>query len=140
MRESRFFQNCGTFCFNLYWKYHNFERNETRTTVFLKWTDFRKTPVSNSSFFQTQLWFIYSRVDQLESAFIQKLYRSSFERCQPTSCSLRQVNEKVIRCLSRLILMSWWGFFYRMRSFVARILMRNSRIAHCSVSSYLSIV
>ena len=26
--------------FDLYWKYHNFERNEIRATVFLKWTDF----------------------------------------------------------------------------------------------------
>ena len=40
LRESRFFQNCGTFCFDLYSKYHNFERNEIRATVFLKWTDF----------------------------------------------------------------------------------------------------
>ena len=40
MRESHFFQNCGTFCFDLYWKYHNFERNKIRATVFLKWTDF----------------------------------------------------------------------------------------------------
>ena len=41
MRESHFFQNCGTFCFDLYWKYHNFERNEIRATAFVKWTDFR---------------------------------------------------------------------------------------------------
>ena len=40
MHESKFFKNCGTFCFDLYWKYHNFERNEIRATVFLKWTDF----------------------------------------------------------------------------------------------------
>ena len=26
--------------FDLYWKYHNFERNEDCATVFLKWTDF----------------------------------------------------------------------------------------------------
>ena len=38
--ESRFFQNCSTFCFDLYWKHHNFERNEIRKTVFLKWMDF----------------------------------------------------------------------------------------------------
>ena len=41
MRESRFFQNCGTFNTNQNKKYHNFERNEIRATVFLKWTDFR---------------------------------------------------------------------------------------------------
>ena len=41
MRESRFFQNCGTFNTNQNKKYHNFERNENRATVFLKWTDFR---------------------------------------------------------------------------------------------------
>ena len=35
MRDSRFFQNCGIFCFDLYWEYHNFERNEIRATVFL---------------------------------------------------------------------------------------------------------
>ena len=29
MPESRFFQNCGTFCFDLYWKYHNFERTSS---------------------------------------------------------------------------------------------------------------
>ena len=40
MHESCFFQNCGTFCFYLYWKYHNFEQNEIRATGFLKWTDF----------------------------------------------------------------------------------------------------
>ena len=28
------------FCYDLYWKYHNFERNEDCATVFLKWTDF----------------------------------------------------------------------------------------------------
>ena len=39
MHESRFFQNRGTFCFDLYWKYHNFERNEICTTVFLKRTN-----------------------------------------------------------------------------------------------------
>ena len=42
MHESRFFQNYGTFCFDLYWKYHNFERFEIHATVFLKWTDFSK--------------------------------------------------------------------------------------------------
>ena len=41
LRESRFFQNCGTFCFDLYWKYHNFERNKIHVTVFLRWTDFK---------------------------------------------------------------------------------------------------
>ena len=41
MHESQFFQNCGTFCFGSYWKYHNFERIEIRATVFLKWTYFR---------------------------------------------------------------------------------------------------
>ena len=40
MRKFRFFQNCGTFNTNQNKKYHNFERNEIRTTVFLKWTDF----------------------------------------------------------------------------------------------------
>ena len=42
MRESRFFQNCGAFCFDLYWKYHDFEWNEIRATVFIKWMDFAK--------------------------------------------------------------------------------------------------
>ena len=37
MRESQLFQNC----FDFYWKYHNFERNEIRATGFLKWTDFK---------------------------------------------------------------------------------------------------
>ena len=27
------------FCFDLYWKYHNFERIDIRATVFLKWMD-----------------------------------------------------------------------------------------------------
>ena len=51
MRDPHFFQNCGTFQYNISWlcfdvswccieKYHNFERNEDRATVFLKWTDF----------------------------------------------------------------------------------------------------
>ena len=40
LRESRFFQNCGTFNTNPNKKYHNFERNEIRGTGFLKWTDF----------------------------------------------------------------------------------------------------
>ena len=42
LRKSSFFQNCGTFCFDLFWKYHNFERNEIRATGFLKWRDFRE--------------------------------------------------------------------------------------------------
>ena len=60
MRESRFFQNCGTFCFDLYWKYHNFERNEVRATVFLKWTDFSsmlkttKAILGHAFFFSTK--------------------------------------------------------------------------------------
>ena len=33
MRESRFFQNCGTFCFDLCWKYHNYERIEICATA-----------------------------------------------------------------------------------------------------------
>ena len=33
---------CGTFNTNQNKKYHNFERNEIRTTVFLKWKDFKK--------------------------------------------------------------------------------------------------
>ena len=51
MHYPHFFQNCGHFqyniswlCFDLSWWYiendHNFERNEDRATVFLKWTDF----------------------------------------------------------------------------------------------------
>ena len=40
LRESRFFQNYGTFNTNQNKKYHNFERNEIRAAVFLKWTDF----------------------------------------------------------------------------------------------------
>ena len=36
VRESRFFQNCGTFNTNQNKKYHNFERIEIRATVFLK--------------------------------------------------------------------------------------------------------
>ena len=31
------------FCFDLHWKYHNFERNKISATVFLKWMDFRET-------------------------------------------------------------------------------------------------
>ena len=52
MRDTHFFQNCGSFQYNISrhpnkvsWccieNYHNFERNEYRATVFLKWTDFR---------------------------------------------------------------------------------------------------
>ena len=42
MRNSHFFQNCGTCCCCCcIEKYQNFERNEDRATVFLKWTDFR---------------------------------------------------------------------------------------------------
>ena len=40
LRESRFFQNCGTFNTNQNKKYHNFERNEIRAIVFSKWADF----------------------------------------------------------------------------------------------------
>ena len=51
LHDPHFFQNCGTFQYNISWlcfdvswccieKYHNFERNEDRTTVILKWTDF----------------------------------------------------------------------------------------------------
>ena len=40
MRECSFFPNCGTFCFDFYWKYHNYERKRICATVFLKWTDF----------------------------------------------------------------------------------------------------
>ena len=45
MRESRFFKSCGTFCFDLYWKYHNFERIEIRATVFLKQTNFSEPKI-----------------------------------------------------------------------------------------------
>ena len=38
MRKSSFFHNCATFCFDFYWKYHNFERNKICASV--KWTDF----------------------------------------------------------------------------------------------------
>ena len=41
MRESHFFQNCGTFCFFFYWKYHNFKRYAFRACVFLQCTAFR---------------------------------------------------------------------------------------------------
>ena len=40
LRESSFFQNCGTFNTNQNKKYHNFNRNKISTTVFLKWLDF----------------------------------------------------------------------------------------------------
>ena len=39
--KSWFFQNCGTFCFNLNWKYHHFRRIEIFATAFLKRTVFR---------------------------------------------------------------------------------------------------
>ena len=39
LRDPHFFQNCGTFQYNN--NYHNFERNDNRETVFLKWTDFK---------------------------------------------------------------------------------------------------
>ena len=43
LRDSHFFQNCGTFQYNnKKVQYHNFERNEDRAAVFLKWTDFSK--------------------------------------------------------------------------------------------------
>ena len=41
MRESRFFQDCGTFNTNQNKKYHNFERIKICATVFLEWRDFR---------------------------------------------------------------------------------------------------
>ena len=41
LHESGFFQNCGTFYFDLYWKYHNFERNEICVTVYLRWMDLK---------------------------------------------------------------------------------------------------
>ena len=48
MCNPHFFQNCGSFQYNINWlcfdfmkNYHNFERNEDRATVFLKWKDFR---------------------------------------------------------------------------------------------------
>ena len=50
LHESGFFQNCGTFYFDLYWKYHNFERNEICATVFLKSTDFIKYPTFEGFF------------------------------------------------------------------------------------------
>ena len=42
--DPHFFQNCGSFQYNNN-KYHNFERNEDRPTVFLKWTAFILTLV-----------------------------------------------------------------------------------------------
>ena len=36
LRESRFFQNCGTFNTNKNKKYQNFKRNKIRATGFLK--------------------------------------------------------------------------------------------------------
>ena len=53
MRDPHFFQNCGSFQYNISWfcfdvswccieNYHNFERIEDHATVFLKWTDFTK--------------------------------------------------------------------------------------------------
>ena len=69
MRESRFFQNCGTFWFDLYWKYHNFERNEIRATVFLKWTDFRKV-----FFF---IWhFLIFKIRKIGHHFITKCFKN----------------------------------------------------------------
>ena len=49
LRKSRFFQNCGTFCFDLYWKYHNFERNMIRATGYLKWLDFTRLKIKKMS-------------------------------------------------------------------------------------------
>ena len=47
MHDHHFFKNCGSFQYNISWfcfdfskNYHNFERNEDRATVLLKWTDF----------------------------------------------------------------------------------------------------
>jgi hypothetical protein len=42
LRESLFFQNCGTFNTNQNKKCNNFEKDEIRATVFLKYTDFSK--------------------------------------------------------------------------------------------------
>ena len=48
MRDPRFFQNVGSFHYDISWlcfdfskNYQNFERNENRANVFLKWTDFK---------------------------------------------------------------------------------------------------
>ena len=41
----------STFCFDLYWKYHNFERNEILVIGFLIWTDFKR--------FKLHLWHQY---------------------------------------------------------------------------------
>ena len=69
LRISSFFQNSDTFCFDLYWHYHNFERNEIRATGFLKWTDFR-TIYSNSErseqFLLTECFFhLFLEVSQI---------------------------------------------------------------------------
>ena len=53
MHDPYFFQNCGSFQYNISWlcfdvswccieNYHNFERNDDCATVFLKWKDFNR--------------------------------------------------------------------------------------------------
>ena len=55
LRDPHFFQNYGSYQYNISWNYHNFERNEDRATVFLKWTNFNDSFSQVSCSFQIPL-------------------------------------------------------------------------------------
>ena len=102
MRDFCFFQNCGTFNTNQNKKYYNFERNENRATVFLKWTDFRRQKIYvDYCSFQFQHEHEISNMRLFTSTFYMKL-RSKLQytniRTEPIDFSvLAQVTKKIIR-------------------------------------------
>ena len=87
MRDPHFFQNCGTFCFDLYWKYHNFERNEIRETGFLKWTDFSNQRFSSGTDCPNQI-FIASTIPETIWGY-----------CTQLGATLGEINVIVSNCL-----------------------------------------
>ena len=91
LRESRFFQNCGTSCFDLNWKYHISERIEIRATVILKWMDFTSKISSSvlSSFyvknirFKEQVVFLHLSITSIVEIFsFVNSYSSEFNTNQ----------------------------------------------------------
>ena len=83
MCKSCFFQNCGTFCFDLYWNYHNFERNEIRVTVFLIERTLGTTPYVMFEWMQNILIGVFEKAQIYKSTllfFWLRLAKSSLRR------------------------------------------------------------
>ena len=81
MRNPHFFKKCCHFrwlCFDLYRKYHNFERNEICATVFLKWTDFRLMKVFTAWLWNTN-WSFFRNQRLSKNATIDSVFQASSE-------------------------------------------------------------